>query len=504
MPVHEAAWQGFLLVFSWPNILYPTIATLLAMVFAFLPGLSGVTLMALAVSFTYAWDPIYILLIFGAFTGGATFMGSITAILFNIPGTAPSAATMIDGHPLAIQGKARTAIACSAAASALGSTIGVVILILSLPVLRRFILAFGPAEFLVLAMWGLSTIAVLTGKAVFKGLAVAGVGLLLAAIGFHRSTGEVRFTFGNVELQDGLDVVPVFLGIFAVAEMLSLMTSGRATIASRATLSGSLREGIGAVLRHPWLLIRSSAIGTGIGMLPAAGGTVASFLAYGHAVQSARDRSQFGHGDLRGVLAPEAAHDAKDGGSLAPTLAFGIPGNEGTAVLLAALTIHGFAPGRDLLTDRLPMAFVLIWSLFYSNWLTSILGVLMAGPLARFSVIRTARLGPFVLALALLGAFAHQGRFGDVVIAFGFGVTGYYLKKYGWPAVALVTALVLGPMFEQNLQLTISLYQAGRIDFFARPLVWILLASMIAMFVFPGLRSLRERSVRTARSRVAL
>jgi TctA family transporter len=501
MPVHEAAWQGFLLVFSWPNILYPTIATLLAMVFAFLPGLSGVTLMALAVSFTYSWDPIYILLIFGAFTGGATFMGSITAILFNIPGTAPSAATMIDGHPLAMQGKARTAIACSATASALGSTIGVVILVFSLPVLRRFILAFGPAEFLILAMWGLATIAVLTGKAVFKGLAAAGIGLLLASIGFHRATAELRFTFNNLDLQEGLNVIPVFLGFFAVAEMLSLMTSGRRTIAAGAQLSGSLREGIGAVLRHPWLLIRSSVIGTAIGMLPAAGGTVASFLAYGHAVQSARDRSRFGHGDLRGVLAPEAAHDAKDGGSLAPTLAFGIPGNEGTAVLLAALTLHGLAPGRDLLTDRLPMAFVLIWSLFYSNWLTSILGVMMAGSLARLSVVRTARLAPFVLVLAVLGAYAYQGRFSDVAIASGFGIAGYYMKKYGWPAVALVTALVLGPMFEQNLQLTIGLQQAGRIDFFSRPLVWVLTASMIAMFAFPGARALRERSERAARDR---
>jgi len=283
--------------------------------------------------------------------------------------------------------------------------------------------------------------------------------------------------------------------------MISLTTSGRATIAAGAQLSGSLREGIEAVFRHPWLLLRSSVIGTGIGMLPAAGGTVASFLAYGHAVQSARDRSRFGHGDLRGVLAPEAAHDAKDGGSLAPTLAFGIPGNEGTAVLLAALTLHGIAPGRELLTDRLPMAFVLIWSLFYSNWLTSILGVMMAGPLARLSVVRTARLAPLLLILAALGAYTYEGRFSDVLIAFGFGIAGYYLKKYGWPAVALVTALVLAPMFEQNLQLTMSLHNAGRIDVFARPLVWILLALMVAMFAFPGLRTLRERSERAARSR---
>ncbi|MBN8733929.1 MAG: tripartite tricarboxylate transporter permease, partial [Acidobacteria bacterium] len=268
MPVLDAAWQGFQLVFSWPNILYPTAATLLAMAFAFLPGLNGVTLMALAVSLTYSWDPLSIMLIFGAFTGGATFMGSLTAILFNIPGTGPSAATMLDGHPLALQGKARTAIACSATASALGSTIGVVFLIALLPVLREFLLKFGPAEFLMLAVWGLSTIAVLTGKSIAKGVAAAGLGLLLATIGYHRPTAETRLTFGIPDLYDGLNVVPVFLGLFAVAEMIHLTLSGRPAIAAGTRLSGSLREGIVSVFRHPWLLLRSSVIGTAIGMLP--------------------------------------------------------------------------------------------------------------------------------------------------------------------------------------------------------------------------------------------
>ena len=399
-------------------------------------------------------------------------MGSITAILFNIPGTAPSAATMIDGHPLAIQGKARTAIACSAAASALGSTIGVVILILSLPVLRRFILAFGPAEFLVLAMWGLSTIAVLTGKAVFKGLAVAGVGLLLAAIGFHRSTGEVRFTFGNVELQDGLDVVPVFLGIFAVAEMLSLMTSGRATIASRATLSGSLREGIGAVFRHPWLLIRSSAIGTGIAMCqrPAARWPVSS-----PTVTPCSQRAIAANSDMAICAACSRPKRRTTPKTAARWRRRSLSASRATRERqIARGPYHSRLRARKRSTDRSAADGVRAHLVAVLLQLADLdPRVLMAGPLARFSVIRTARLGPFVLALALLGAFAHQGRFGDVVIAFGFGVTGYYLKKYGWPAVALVTALVLGPMFEQNLQLTISLYQAGRIDFFARPLVWI-------------------------------
>jgi putative tricarboxylic transport membrane protein len=495
VPLLDAAWQGFNIVFSWPNILYPTAATLLAMVFAFLPGLSGVTLMALAISLTFSWEPIPVLLIFGAFTGGATFMGSITAILFNVPGTAPSAATMIDGHPMAMQGRAGAAIGCSAASSALGSTIGVAILILLLPVLRHFILSFGPAEYLMLAVWGLTTIAAFTGKSMVKGLAMAGMGLLLAAIGYDRRTAELRFTLGANDLHDGLNVIPVFLGLFAVAEVLRMTASGRSSITGGAPLTGSVAEGILAPFKHLGLLVRSSILGTVVGMIPAVGGTVAGFLAYGQAVQSSKDRDGFGKGDIRGVLAPEAAHDAKDGGSLAPTLALGIPGSEGTALLLAALTLHGIIPGKSLLTEHLPMAFVLIWSLFYSNWLTSILGLAAARPLARFSVIRTGRLAPFILIFAVFGAFALRGRFSDVIVTFLFGAAGYYMKKHGWPSVPLVTALVLGSLFEGNLHLTTKLQQEGRIDFFTRPLVGVLALLMVVMLGWPRLRS-ATRAVR--------
>ena len=491
--ITDAAWQGFQLVFSWPNILYPTVATLLAMVFSFLPGLTGITLMALVISLTFSWDPLRIVLVFGALTGGATFMGSVTAILFNIPGSAPNAATMLDGYPLTQQGKARTAIACAATSSALGSTIGILMLVLLLPFLQRFILAFGPAEFLALAIWGLAMIGMLTGPSLVKGLAAAGLGLLLATIGLDQSTAESRFTFGIPALQGGLDVVPVFLGIFAIAEMLNLTASGRRDIVTGSTIGGSVRDGIAETFRHPGLLLRSSILGAVIGMVPAIGATVAGFLARGHAIQSAEDRSRFGHGDIRGVLAPEAAHDAKDGGSLAPTLAFGIPGSEGTAILLAALTLHGLVPGRELLTMHLPLVFALIFSLFYSNWLTSVLGVLVAGPAARSTLIPVGLLAPLVLTTAALGAYIHQGRFSDVVIAFVFGVAGFYLKRNGWPRIPLVTALVLGPFFETNLGLAMTLQRTGGIDILRRPVVWILMALVVVTLGWPKLRERLHR-----------
>jgi TctA family transporter len=496
-PVLQAAWEGLQLVISWPNILYPIGATLVTMLCAFVPGISGVTLMALAISLTYSWEPLYIMLIFGAFVGGATFMGSVTAILFNIPGSGPSAATMLDGHPLAQQGQAKTAIGCSAAASALGSSFGILVLILLIPMMRHAILAFGPPEFLMLTVWGLTTIVVITRGSVVKGIITTGLGFLLAFIGHDPRTAELRYTFGLVYLWDGLSLIPILLGLFSVAEMIHLTVSGRLTISGKTRvheLTGSVGEGIRSVFRHFGLFIRSSVIGTVIGIIPGVGGTVASFVAYSHAVQSAKDRQHFGHGDIRGVIAPEAAHDAKDGGSLVPTLAFGIPGNEGAALLLAVLVLHGLPPGKELMTNHLSLVFVLIWSLFLSNWMTSIVGVAVVNPLARLTVIRTQALTPLILVLVTLGAFAYKERIEDVVVAFVFGVVGYYMKKHGWPRIPLVIALILGGLFETNFHITMKLQTLERINVWTRPMVIGLLMLTCFNLAMPYLRAWRRRS----------
>ena len=492
----QAAWEGFVLVFSWPNILYPIAGTLLAMIVAFLPGIGGATLMALVIPFTFNWDPLQIMLLFGALVGGATFMGSITAILFNIPGTSASAATLLDGYPMAQQGQAKTAIGCSAMASALGSTFGVVVLILLIPVMRQAILSFGSAEFLMLAIWGLTTIAVVIRGSTLKGLIMAGIGFLVAFVGLDPRTAELRYTLGSLYLRDGVSLIPVFLGVFGLAEMIELAASSRRTISGRTRvqeLTGSVWEGVCSVFRHFGLFLRSSVIGTVVGMIPGVGGAVASFVAYGQAVQTAKDRERFGQGDIRGVLAPEAAHDAKDGGSLVPTLAFGIPGNVKTAVLLAALALHGLAPGRELMTQHLSLVFVLIWSLFFSNWLTSLVGISVVRPLARLTVMRTHLLVPIIFMLVILGAFLNQGRLEDVLLAFLFGFVGYYMKKYGWPRIPFVIALVLGPLFETNFHITLQLHQIGRINFWTRPIVIALLGHTAFSLVWPYLQAWRTR-----------
>ncbi len=492
----KAALEGLLLVFCWPNILYPVAGTLLAMTFSILPGVSGSALMVLMIPFTFHWELLPIILFFGALVGGATFMGSVTAILLNIPGTAPNAATMLDGYPMSLKGQAKTAIGCSAMSSALGSTFGIVVLIMLIPVMRPAILAFGPSELLMLAIWGLTTIAAISRGSVLKGLAAAGIGLLLAFIGLDPRTAESRYTFESFYLHDGLSLIPVLLGVFAIAESIHLMIGARETISGKTEmreLSGSVRKGVLSVFNNFGLFIRSSIIGTLVGIIPGIGGTVAGFAAYGHAVQTAKkDRENFGRGDIRGVLAPEAANDAKDGASLVPTLAFGIPGSEGTVVLLAVLVLHGLVPGKELVTNQLHIVFALIWSLFLSNWLTSILGLASVNYLAWITVVRIRLVVPVICVLAAAAAFVYKGRMEDVVTVFLFGIIGYFMKKHDWSRVTLIIAMVLGTLFETNFHITLKLHELGRINFWARPITISLIALTALSLLLPIMRGLRK------------
>jgi TctA family transporter len=414
-------------------------------------------------------------------------MGSVTAILFNIPGNAPSAATLLDGHAMARNGEAQTAIACSASASALGSTVGIALLIALIPLLRRVLTAIGPLELLLLATWGLLTIALVTRRRALKGLIAGGLGMALGFVGRDPRTAEPRFTMGLEYLIDGVPIVPALLGLYGLAEMIDLYVSGRRTISGEgvdAPLGGSVKRGLLAVFRHPLVFLRGAVLGTALGVVPGVGGTVAGFVAYGDAARSDA-KGQFGKGDIRGVLAPESAIDAKDGGSLVPLLAFGIPGSEGTALLLTALMLHGITPGRELLENQLTLAFVLIWSLFLSNWLTSIIGLAVSRPLARLTSVPAQGLVPVILVVLVLAALVERGSFGDLLLMGGFGLAGYTMKVFGWPRVALVIALVLSGLFETNLHLSLRLSELGRLDPLEQPLALALLVGLLLTLAMP-------------------
>lgn len=473
-------------VFSWPGILIPVAGTLLAMITAFLPGVGNTSLAALLLVLTIGWDSESVLLLFGAITGGATFMGSITAILFNIPGSVSSTPTLLDGYPMGQRGLPRTAIACAATASAVGSVFGVLILIAILPVVRPLLLEFGPLERLLVGVWGLMTIVSVPTTSPLKAAIMAALGLVTAMIGIDPGSALPRWDFGSLELTRGFSLIPVLLGIFTFSELISWMHSVQLKnrIPQSTAEDDSVKRGFQAVFKNLGLTLRSSGIGTMVGMIPGVGGTVAGFVAYGQAVQSARgDNAEFGKGDIRGLIAPEAAIDAKDGGSLLPALAFGLPGSEAGVMLLAVFSLHGIVPGLPMLSSQLPLTFLLIIALLFSNILTSILGLALAPWLARLKHLPIDKIALPCLLVSLLAVLQINSQVFDLYTAVGFGIAGYYWRQYDWPRVPFVIAFVLGSLIETNLVITVQLVELNRITFFdsvaAMVLVGMILVSMV-------------------------
>ncbi len=486
MGYFEALAQGLGNVLSFPNIMIPIAGTLIAMATSFLPGVGITGLAALLMLATINWEPESVLLLFGALTGGATFMGSITAILFNIPGNSSSAATLLDGHPLSKQGKAKMAIAASATASAMGSVVGVFVLMAAMPIVRPFILEFGPLERLLLGIWGLTTIVAVPNTSALKVLAVSFAGLLAAAIGHDPTTAMPRWSFGSYELFDGLDTIAMLLGFFTISEIIGWRKDFRISeVADMSAGGDGLRSGIWAVFRHYRLMIRSSLIGTVVGIIPGVGGTVAGFVAYGQAIQSAKTgRENFGKGDIRGLIAPESAIDAKDGGSLLPALAFGLPGSEAGIILVTVFMVHGLVPGTPMLTVNLDLTFTLVMALLLSNLLTSLVGVTIAPALARLTRLRIDRIALPVLIASLVTVVQLNGLLIDLYVAVAFGVFGYLLKHFEWPRVPFVIAFVLAGFIESNAALATQLFAVDKLSLFERPAAMVILALIAASLLW--------------------
>jgi len=389
---------------------------------------------------------------------------------------------LLDGYPLGSQGYPKTAIACAATASAVGSLFGVVILVALLPMIRPFLLEFGPLERLLVGIWGLLTIISVPTTSSLKAAVMAALGLTTAMIGVDPAMGMPRWDFGSLELSRGFGLVPVLLGVFTFSELITWM---RPVQMEKPTVDisapdDSVFRGVRAVFSHIGLTLRASLIGTLVGMIPGVGGTVAGFVAYGQATQSAKgDTSKFGQGDIRGLIAPEAAVDAKDGGSLLPALAFGLPGSEAGVMLLAVFAVHGIVPGLPMLNAQLPLTFMLIIALLFSNILTSVLGLALTPWLARIKNIRIDRLALPCLIVSLLAIVQLNSQLFDIYTAIGFGIAGYYWRMHDWPRVPFVIAFVLGSLIETNFALTVQLVELGRIVPYERPVSVILMVMII-------------------------
>lgn len=488
-------------IFTWPTVGILVIGTIIGLVFGMFPGLGGPVALALLIPVSFGMDQGNAIVLFGSAMGGVTFGGSVTAILINTPGTAPNAATMFDGYPLARQGRAGEAIGASATSSAIGAIIGLVILVLLIPVARNVILAFQPPEFFWLAVLGLTVIAAVSQDNMIKGLISGALGMVVSFIGWRGVVSTYRYGFGTDYLWDGINIVIALLGVFAVAEIINLTTENK-TIAKtdvttdwRDTVSGIKQT----LVKWP-LILRSSIIGTLIGIVPGAGGTVATFIAYMQAQMTSKDPDSFGKGNIEGVIASESANDSKDGGALLPTVVFSVPGSAVMVVLLGAFLLHGITPGRALLTDDLPILATLILALVFSNILTSSIGIAAANQLSRLTRVPIKLIVPSVLAVVFVGAYVLRNNIIDVGVVILFGFLGYWMISFGYSRVAFVLGLILGPIAERGFLQGLAISDTGVWIFFTRPISFVLIVLTVLSLTLPIIRGIRSRSIAAGES----
>lgn len=495
----EGALEGLALIANWSVIGYLMLGIAVGLWIGAVPGLGGVVGLVLLLPFTFAMDPVpAIALLLGMYAVTST-SDTIASVLLGIPGTVASQATILDGHPLAKQGQAARAFGAAFSVSAFGGVVGAVLIAVSLYAILPVILAFGVPEFFMLAVLGLTMVGALSGASILKGLTVALLGLLLTTIGYADATGVPRFVLNTDYLLDGLPIIPIVLGLFGLPELMEMAVKN--TSISRAKRSESAWAGIARGVRdavtHKWLVIRCTLLGTYIGMLPGLGGAIVDWVAYGHAVQSAKDKSRFGSGDIRGVLAPEAANNASKAGALIPTVAFGIPGSLGAAILLGALVIKGLQPGPDMLTVNLPVTFSMIWCIAIANVVAAGLLMLFSRQIERLAFVPGHLVVPGVVVVLFMGAWIATNSIGDLWACFAFGAVGYAMKQGGWPRPPLILALVLGKLMENNLDLTLQLYQ-GFGWLYQRPVVVVVEVLALLTVVLAARGVLKPKALRPA------
>lgn len=488
---------GLALVFTWPTIAYLLLGVFIGMWIGAVPGLGGVVGLVLLLPFTYAMEPVPAFALLMGLYAVTSSSDTIAAIMLGIPGSVASQATILDGYPLAKKGEAARAFGAAYTVSAFGGVFGAVLMAASLPFILPIIFAFGLPEFLMLALLGLTMVGVLSGGSIAKGLIVAAFGLLLTTVGYAEATGVPRFHLGREYLLDGLPLVPVVLGLFGIPELLEMAVKD--TSISRVQLSESrdagMLRGIRDVFQHRWLTLRSSLVGTYVGILPGLGGSIVDWIAYGHAVQSARDKSQFGKGDIRGVIAPEAANNSSRAGALIPTVAFGIPGSPGAAILLSALVIKGLQPGPDMLSINLDLTFSMIWDIVFANILVAAALMLLTRQVSKIAFLPAHSIVPGVMVVLLMGAWVATSSMGDWWTCLAMGVLGYAMKQGGWPRPPLILALVLGGLIEYNFHLTMRSYE-GLGWMYQRPIV-VCIEFAIAVTIFLAARGItRPKSLR--------
>jgi putative tricarboxylic transport membrane protein len=457
------AWHALTLLLEPSRLGILFIGVLIGLAIGVLPGLNGIVGMAMLIPFTYNMDQHTAMALLLGMAAVITSSDFISAVLFGVPGHVGAAATVIDGHAMARKGEAGRAFGAGFAASLGGGLIGAVVLALSIPILRPVLLSIGSPELLAFTLFGLSMVATLSGRAPLKGLTAAGLGLMISMIGSRSESGTLRWTFDTLYLYDGVPLVPAMLGLFAMPELCELAVARKKIAgdhASNINLANQW-EGVRDVGRHWWLVLRCGILGTALGAIPGIGSAVIDWIAYGYAQRTEKNPETFGTGDVRGVIAPESSNNAKEGGHLVPTIAFGVPAGASMAILLGAFLMHGLTPGPEMLTKQLDVTYTIVWSLTLAHVIGAMICLAGSPLLARISTVRPEVLLPIVLSLVFVAAYEGSHDWGDLFSVMIFGVVGWIMKRLGWPRPPLVVGLVIGGIFERYLYISTSLYGIG-------------------------------------------
>lgn len=479
------------LVTQWDAMLMAVAGVALGIIVGALPGLSVAMGVAIMLPFTYGMEPLHgLVLLSGTFFGGV-YGGSITAILLRIPGTPAAAATAMDGYAMTRQGKAGQALGVAAVSSVTGGIVSILVLIFLAPLLAQFALRFSAPESFALAVFGLSIISSISGGSVLKGLISGFAGLLLATVGMDPIVGLPRFTGGMSELYS-VPFIPIMIGLFAAAEAFKMV--------SESSRAAELKTAIGRILptrdtlRGIWgTVLRSSGIGTAIGIIPGAGADIAAFVAYGEAKRFSKEPQSFGKGATQGVAAAESGANACTGGAMLPMLTLGIPGDAVTAIMLGALTLQGLQPGPRLFQENGELVFTLFAGLLLCYLILLVMALFSLRYVARMVQVPKSVLMPLIMVLSVAGAYAIGNSMFDVGIMLAAGVIGFLMIKVGIPASPMVLGLVLGPMAESNFRRSLTLTN-GSYDFlYTRPITATLLALAILTMFAPAVSAYRRR-----------
>ena len=482
----DAFINGFISLGDPQLLLVLLASTLGGVVIGALPGLNATNGAALLLPFTLSMEAIPAIASLVAIYCSATFAGAITAILINTPGTPASATTCLDGYPLAQRGEAGRALGLAVVSSTIGGVLSVICLMMAAPLLARMAYHFTPPEYFALTLFGLSMLASIGEGSPLKNLISGTFGVFLALVGVDMLTSVERFTFGSHDLYDGIGFVPVMIGIFGISELIvqaSSLDKRKERVSMKAVQLPTRDD-----YRQVWkTILRSSGIGTFIGILPAEGATVASMIGYNEAKRWSKTPEQFGKGAIEGIAGSEAANNAATGGAMVPTLALGIPGSATAAVILAGLMVHGIRPGPSMFTEQANFAYTIFWSMMLVNLLFLVVGLTGAKIFARVTLIPTQVLWPCVFMVSIVGAYALDQSMFDVWIVLISGIIGFFMRRYGFSVVPLAIGLILGEMLEQRLGQSMVMLDEKWWLMFTRPLSLLFFCLTIAALFGPVL-----------------